>query len=411
MDDKKITLYLALLCIFLMIWGSVLDGKRMRLKEVLEAENADLMVLVDEASAKFEEATSRQNVLSRKLDRMQRQVKKLKARNSKLQKVNDQLRAEMEELRRLRLEAEQKSQEAAMAAEKAMAAGKASQPTSVSLSPGDSLRIQELEKKVDQLMHDQNNLRSGLHKKQKTAFGSSIAVSDIESQLRFCREEVRECQADSGETGYLKKRVERLEKELDFRTRELWETRLSMSSDLDACTMKLMEVSRKSFERAQRHAIPKPPCMQEIKSEGEPAAAGKGKCGKCGKCKKCSKCEKCPKCKEMQARLQTYISRVNALQDELYRANHRSIAEIEQLKRALREKNLECHDSMGSAEHLKAQIADKDIEIKKLQEEIRGREMELDVARSELEQYRKNTEALLEQIRQQRATIKKLKTG
>lgn len=406
MNDKKITLYLVLLCIILMIWGSVLDGKRMRLKEVLEAENAELVTLVDEAGAKFEEAADRENALSRKLRKMQREIKTLKVKNTKLQKLNDQLRAELEEVRALKQAVEKKSREAVMAAEQAAAARNIQPQPAASPSNRDSLRIREVEKKVDQLMQlmrERDNMRSGLNKNRETAFASSLAVSDIESQLRFCREQVREYRAGSGEINYLKKKIERLEKELDSRTRELWETRLSMSSDLDACTMRLMEVSRRTFDKARRHVPPKPPCMMKIKPEvgpdgGNPLPQERKK--RCGKCREC---------KDMQARLQAYGSRMQALQDELYRANHHSLAEIEQLKRALREKSLECHDSMGSAERKKAQLEEKNTEINRLHKEIRGREVELDAAGKELDQYRKNTEALLEQIRQQRAEIKKLK--
>ncbi len=403
MDDKKSTLYLALLCIILVIWGSVLDGKRIHVKEVLEAENAELLTQVQESQANFDAANAKQSKLARKLKQVKRELTALKARNRELQKLNEELRAELQKIRILKEEAEKKQAEALKAAEDARVnAGKGVVPSPA--GPTDEgARIHRLEQKLDQLIRERDELRSKTSMDTEKALAASLAVSDLESQLRFCREQIRQYQQDARETRDLKSRIRQLEWELSSRTQELWDTRLNLSADLDACTRRLMQASLEGNRTPPPHHPPAPCVAKKMKRGG--GMEGGPPCKKGGE-----KCRDCPRVKQLEAKLQAYSTRIEALQHQLYNANLQSLQEIEQLKRALKEQSTNCLHSIDAAEDLDTKIQGKNSEIEKLKAEIREKETELLKVREELEQYKKNTEALLEQIRQQRALIKKLKS-
>ncbi len=395
MDDRKTTLYLALLCIVLVIWGSVLDGKRKHIKEVLEAENAELLTLVDETRAHCKQANTRQAELAGKLKKLQKEIAVLKVKNSELMQLNEGLKTQLQEARLLRQEAEKKAQEAARAAVQAPQAASSAE---------DNARIKELERKLDSLIRERDEIRSSWRRDSENRFSSSLAMTDLESQLRFCREQVRGLKDDSLELRDMKSRVRELEKELASRTQELWNTRLTLSADLDTCTRQLMKASSEAASRPPAE----PPCMMKMKAEKSGAAGEQKPCEK--KCmqkkgKEC-KCKECPKLKQIEARLQACNSRLEIMEKELNDANARHLEEIAQLKKALAGKIVPPAQLVAkpAPPDIPREIKERDAEINRLRDEINEKE-------KELAQYKKNTEALLQQIRQQRSEIKKLKAA
>ncbi len=396
MGDRKTTLYLALLCIVLMVWGSVLDGKRKHVREVLEAENAELLTLVDETQANYEEANTKQAQLARKLESLKKELAALKVRNDELQKLNEELKAQLEEAISLRKEAEKKAQEAARSN---------TQAAQASPSAEDNARIKELERKLNSLIRERDEARYAWRRDSEDRFSSSLALTDLESQLRFCREQVRGLKEDSLELRDLKSRVKELERELASRTQELWNTRLTLSADLDTCTRQLMKASA---EVAAPPPPPEPPCkMKMMKKEEKPASGEQKPCEK--KCmknkgKEC-KCD-CPRMKQMEAKLQACSSRLEAMEKELNDSNARHLEEMAQLKKALAGKIAPPAPEVEKPApvDIPQEIKNRDAEIERLKAEIGKKEQEL-------AQYKRNTEALLQQIRQQRAEIKKLKAG
>jgi len=405
MDDRKTTLYLALLCIVLVIWGSVLDGKRKHVQEVLEAENAELLTLVDETRASFEEASTRQSELAHKLKSLQRELKILKARNRELQKLNKQLKAELQEARILRKEAEKKAAEAVKNAARPAAPVLQTAPP----AHNDNIRIRELEKKLDRLIRERDGMRSSYRRDSEDNFTASLAVTELESQLRFCREQVRGLKEDSIELRELKSRVRELERQLASKTQELWDTRLNLSADLDNCTRQLMRASEQAAAKPPAPPGP-PPCMKKMEQTGKAEAAQKPCAKKCAKKGSDCKCPDCPRLKEMEAKLQTCSCRLEQMQKEFHDSNIRHMEEIAQLKKALAGKMAMPKPSGETVEksvpppEIELGIKEKDAEIARLKAEIGQKE-------KELSQYRKNTEALLEQIRLQRAELKKLKAA
>ncbi len=95
------------------------------------------------------------------------------------------------------------------------------------------------------------------------------------------------------------------------------------------------------------------------------------------------------------------------MEKELRDSNARHIEEIAQLKRALSGKlappQPPCLKPVPPPD-IPQEIKEKDAEIERLRTEINEKE-------KELAQYKKNTEALLDQIRKQRAEIKKLRAA
>ncbi len=407
MDDKKTTLYLALLCVILIIWGSVLDGKRMHTKEVLEAEKAELLSTLDKTSAEYNEAKARQADLSRKLTQLQQKLKEVKAENAELRELNKKLEAELET---------QKADAEKRAASDQAKASDSGQVSAASPAPAatpllDS-RLRDLESKVDRLVHEWNEARSRNAGNQQNAF----AVSELQNSLNACRERVSRYQQDAGEAAMLRSRIRQLEWELSSRTQELWNTRLSMSADLDACTRRLMEASMPKpgqvmpAPRNLRHAE----AGQSAKAEacqcrGQKQNQDCKNCKKAGDKSQACKCQNCPRIKKLRKKLLAYSSRIEALQQQLYSSNLQSLKEIEELKRALKEKNDQCLRLLGAKANNAQPAASHAEQTKQLSEELQSRQKKLSEVSAELEQYKKNTEALLEQIREQRAEIRRLK--
>ncbi len=409
MDDRKTTLYLAVLCIILVIWGSVLDGKRKKVQEVLEAENAQLMTLVDTTREHYKEATSKQAELARKLRGLQRELKIFKEKTRELKKLNKDLKAQLQKATILRQEAEKKAAQAV----KEAAEARASMPQpAVQRAPAcndnQNFRIRELEKKLDRLIRERDEMRSQKEKDQLRA-APSISLVDLQSQLRFCREQVRGLREDTKELQDLRARVRELERQLASRTQELWDTRLSLSADLDTCTRRLMEASAK-VERPPVQPAP-PPCM--VKMEQAEKAMGKA----------AKPCAKKPgmmmgsgpqgqnsRLKEMEAMLKACSSRIEALEKELHDTNVRHLAEIEELKRALAAKGPPVLAQEKEEKSAPPAVIDQRI-IKEKDAEIQRLKAEISKKDAEIAHFKKNTEALLQQIRKQRAEIKRLKAA
>ncbi len=410
MDDRKTTLYLAVLCIILVIWGSVLDGKRKKVQEVLEAENAQLMTLVDKTREHYKEATSKQAELARKLRGLQRELKIFKEKTRELKKLNKELKAQLEKATILRQEAEKKAAQAVKEAAEAKLKASVPQPA-VQRAPAcdddQSFRIRELEKKLDRLIRERDEMRSQKEKDQSSV-APSISLVDLQSQLRFCREQVRGLREDTRELQDLRARVRELERQLASRTQELWDTRLSLSADLDTCTRRLMEASAK-VERPPVQPAP-PPCM--AKMEQAEKAMGKAE-------KPCAK-KPCmmgggpqgqnPRLKAMEAMLKACSSRIEALEKELHDTNVRHLAEIEELKRALAAKGPPVLDQAKEEKSAPPAVIDQRI-IKEKDAEIQRLKAEISKKDAEIAHFKKNTEALLQQIRKQRAEIKRLKAA
>ncbi len=412
MDDRKTTLYLAVLCIILMIWGSVLDGKRLHLKEVLEAENAELVHLVNETRASYAKAASTQEELQNKLAKLQKQLSDLKQKNQELQKINDILKAELEKEKKLRQEAEAK------AAEVKPQAVSNSQPATANFA--ENLQVKGLQERVQQLIREREELQAKIIAERQNAFSSSLKVTELESQLRYCRERMNQLADGAQETRELRNRVRELERQLAERTQELWNTRLSLSADLDTCTRQLMKatLAPPPPPPAPAAAPPVPPCKAGM---GKPGPGGKPGCGNCqtpkgqaarGPAKGPGGCSGCIELKNLKMQLDACSTRLESLQKQFKESGMRYLEEIAQLKKAIMGNksgetpkpvtDIQTEGKLPPPEGLKITCPNE--EIQKLKAEIEEKE-------KELAQYKKNTEALLEQIREQRAQIKRLKAG
>ncbi len=403
MDDRKTTLYLAVLCIILMIWGSVLDGKRLHIKEVLEAENAELASLVDETRASYAKAASSQLELQRKLAKLQEQIAELKAKNQELQKLNKELKAELEKEKKLREQAETRAD----AAKTAPSGSTVAAATAASAS-GSQFRLQELEARVTQLIRQREELQTQLRSEQQNSFSASLKLTELESQLRYCRERMSRLEEEKRDADRLRSRIRELESQLADRTQELWNTRLSLSADLDACTRQLMNAASPGAGSAATPGQGKGnfKCMGKCKKAAamQEEAAGKPGC-------KCKNMQNCMELKKLKMQLDACSTRLDSLQKQFKESGARYLEEIAQLKKAIASKNgvslapkppCAAEKPLPPPADLKLTTANDD--IAKLKAEIAAKE-------KELQEYKKNTEALLEQIRQQRAEIKRLKAA
>ncbi len=404
MDDRKTTLYLAVLCIILMIWGSVLDGKRLHIKEVLEAENAELATLVDETRASYAKAASSQLELQRKLAKLQEQIAELKSKNQELQKLNKELKAELEKEKKLREQAEAKADSA-----KAAPCGSTVAAVTAASASGSQFRIQELEARVTQLIRQREELQSQLRSEQQNSFSASLKLTELESQLRYCRERMSRLEEEKRDADRLRSRIRELESQLADRTQELWNTRLSLSADLDACTRQLMNAASPGAGSAATTGQGKGKlnCTGCNKAPG--AAMQAGMAGKTG-CK-CKNMQNCMELKKLKMQLDACSTRLDSLQKQFKESGARYLEEIAQLKQAIASKNGASLAPKPPCAAEKPLPPPADLKLTTANDDVAKLKAEIAAKEKELQEYKKNTEALLEQIRQQRAEIKRLKAA